>query len=171
MDDNFIGNKGKLKKEVLPAIIAWMERRKHPFKLYTEVSINLADDEELMALMVQAGFDQVFVGIESPNEESLAECSKLQNRNRDLIANVQKIQHAGLEVQAGFIVGFDKDPAAIFERLIAFIQESGIVTAMVGLLERAGRHQASPAAWSRRAGSSRPRPATTPTSRSTSCRR
>jgi radical SAM superfamily enzyme YgiQ (UPF0313 family) len=134
VDDNFIGNKGKLKKEVLPSIIAWMERRKYPFKLYTEVSINLADDDELMELMVRAGFDQVFVGIESPNEESLAECSKLQNRNRDLIANVRKIQHAGLEVQAGFIVGFDKDPAAIFERLIAFIQESGIVTAMVGLL-------------------------------------
>jgi radical SAM superfamily enzyme YgiQ (UPF0313 family) len=134
VDDNFIGNKGKLKKEVLPAIIAWMERRRHPFKLITEVSINLADDEELMTLMVRAGFDQVFVGIESPNEESLAECSKLQNRNRDLIANVRKIQHAGLEVQAGFIVGFDKDPATIFERLIAFIQESGIATAMVGLL-------------------------------------
>ncbi|MDH4164574.1 MAG: B12-binding domain-containing radical SAM protein [Nitrospirota bacterium] len=134
VDDNFIGNRAKLKKEVLPAIIAWMEKRKHPFKLYTEVSINLADDDELMALMVKAGFDQVFIGIESPNEESLAECSKLQNRNRDLIANVRKIQRAGLEVQAGFIVGFDKDPAAIFERLIAFIQESGIVTAMVGLL-------------------------------------
>jgi radical SAM superfamily enzyme YgiQ (UPF0313 family) len=111
-----------------------MERHGRPFTLFTEVSINLADDDELMALMVRAGFDQIFVGIESPNEESLAECSKLQNRNRDLIANVRKIQHAGLEVQAGFIVGFDKDPAAIFERLIAFIQESGIVTAMVGLL-------------------------------------
>jgi radical SAM superfamily enzyme YgiQ (UPF0313 family) len=134
VDDNFIGNKGKLKKEVLPAIISWMEQHRHPFTLFTEVSINLADDEELMALMVRAGFDQVFVGIESPNEESLAECNKRQNRNRDLIANVRKIQHAGLEVQAGFIVGFDKDPAAIFERLIAFIQESGIVTAMVGLL-------------------------------------
>jgi radical SAM superfamily enzyme YgiQ (UPF0313 family) len=134
VDDNFIGNKGKLKTEVLPAILAWMEKRKHPFKLYTEVSINLADDAELMQLMVRAGFDQVFIGIESPNEESLAECSKRQNQNRDLIANVRKIQHAGLEVQAGFIVGFDKDPAAIFERLIAFIQESGIVTAMVGLL-------------------------------------
>ena len=134
VDDNFIGNKGKLRKEVLPAIIEWMERKRHPFKLYTEVSINLADDAELMALMVRAGFDQVFVGIESPNEESLAECSKLQNRNRDLIASVRRIQRAGLEVQAGFIVGFDKDPAAIFDRLIAFIQESGIVTAMVGLL-------------------------------------
>jgi radical SAM superfamily enzyme YgiQ (UPF0313 family) len=134
VDDNFIGNKGKLRKEVLPAIIEWMEKRKHPFSLYTEVSINLADDAELLQLMVRAGFDQVFVGIESPNEESLAECSKLQNRNRDLIACVRKIQKAGLEVQAGFIVGFDKDPASIFERLIGFIQESGIVTAMVGLL-------------------------------------
>jgi radical SAM superfamily enzyme YgiQ (UPF0313 family) len=134
VDDNFIGNKGKLKKELLPAIIRWMEERNNPFNLYTEVSINLADDEELMQLMVRAGFDQVFVGIESPNEESLAECSKLQNRNRDLIASVKKIQKAGLEVQAGFIVGFDKDPASIFERLTEFIQESGIVTAMVGLL-------------------------------------
>ncbi len=134
VDDNFIGNKGKLKKEVLPAIIEWMEKRKHPFALYTEVSINLSDDAELMRLMARAGFDQVFIGIESPNEESLAECSKLQNRNRDLIACVRKIQQAGLEVQAGFIVGFDKDPATIFDRLIGFIQESGIVTAMVGLL-------------------------------------
>ncbi len=134
VDDNFIGNKVKLKREVLPAVIGWMDRKRHPFKLYTEVSINLADDEELMALMVRAGFDQVFVGIETPNEESLAECSKLQNRNRDLIANVRKIQRAGLEVQAGFIVGFDKDPESIFERLTSFIQESGIVTAMVGLL-------------------------------------
>jgi radical SAM superfamily enzyme YgiQ (UPF0313 family) len=134
VDDNFIGNKAKLKREILPAIIEWMEQRKHPFALSTEVSINLADDEELMQLMVRAGFDTVFVGIESPNEESLIECSKVQNRNRDLIASVKKIQQAGLEVQAGFIVGFDKDPASIFERLIAFIQESGIATAMVGLL-------------------------------------
>jgi len=134
VDDNFIGNKGKLKREILPAIIDWMEKRKHPFTLYTEVSINLSDDEDLMNLMVKAGFDQVFVGIESPNEESLAECSKLQNRNRDLIACVKKIQRTGLEVQAGFIVGFDKDPSSIFERLISFIQESGIATAMVGLL-------------------------------------
>jgi radical SAM superfamily enzyme YgiQ (UPF0313 family) len=134
VDDNFIGNKGKLKKEILPAIIEWMEKRKHPFILYTEVSINLSDDTELMSLMVRAGFDQVFVGIESPNEESLVECSKLQNRNRDLIACVRKIQKAGLEVQAGFIVGFDKDPDTIFEQLIGFIQESGVVTAMVGLL-------------------------------------
>ncbi len=134
VDDNFIGNKARLKKEVLPAIIAWMEKRKRPFTLSTEASINLADDEELMQLMVRAGFDTVFVGIESPHEESLIECSKVQNRNRDLKASIRRIQKAGMEVQAGFIVGFDSDPAAIFERLIAFIQESGIVTAMVGLL-------------------------------------
>ena len=134
VDDNFIGNKAKLKKEILPAIIEWMKKRKHPFALSTEVSINLSDDEELIHMMVQAGFDTVFIGIETPNEESLAECSKIQNRNRDLVACVKKIQRSGLEVQAGFIVGFDKDPASIFERLIAFIQESGIATAMVGLL-------------------------------------
>lgn len=134
VDDNFIGNKIKLKKEVLPAIIEWMEKRNHPFSLSTEVSINLSDDEELIHMMVKAGFDTVFIGIETPNEESLAECSKIQNRNRDLIACVKKIQRSGLEVQAGFIVGFDKDPASIFEQLIVFIQESGIATAMVGLL-------------------------------------
>jgi radical SAM superfamily enzyme YgiQ (UPF0313 family) len=134
VDDNFIGNKGKLKNEILPAVIEWMETRKRPFGFNTEGSINLADDAELMSMMVRAGFDKVFVGIESPNEESLAECNKFQNKNRDLIASVKKIQQAGLEVQAGFIVGFDKDPAAIFERLIGFIQESGIATAMVGLL-------------------------------------
>jgi radical SAM superfamily enzyme YgiQ (UPF0313 family) len=134
VDDNFIGNKGKLKREVLPEIIAWMEKRDNPFTLSTEVSINLADDDELLRLMAKARFNTVFVGIESPNDESLAECSKLQNRNRDLIASIKKIQRAGLEVQAGFIVGFDQDPLSIFERLISFIQESGIVTAMVGLL-------------------------------------
>jgi radical SAM superfamily enzyme YgiQ (UPF0313 family) len=134
VDDNFIGNKIKLKKEILPPIIRWMEERKYPFSLFTEASINLADDEELMRMMVQAQFDSVFVGIESPNEESLQECTKIPNRNRDLIASVRKIQSFGMEVQAGFIVGFDKDPVAIFERMIEFIQESRIATAMVGLL-------------------------------------
>jgi radical SAM superfamily enzyme YgiQ (UPF0313 family) len=134
VDDNFIGNKGKLKKEILPAIADWMERRKNPFFLNTEASINLADDERLMQLMVKAGFEAVFIGIESPNEESLLECNKTQNRNRDLISSVKKIQRAGLEVQGGFIVGFDNDPPSIFEKLTNFIQESGIVTAMVGLL-------------------------------------
>jgi radical SAM superfamily enzyme YgiQ (UPF0313 family) len=101
----------------------------------TEASINLADDPELMALMVQAGFDTVFIGIETPDDSSLAECSKIQNRNRDLVEDVKRIQRAGLQVQGGFIVGFDNDTPTIFERQIDFIQRSGIVTAMVGLLE------------------------------------
>jgi radical SAM superfamily enzyme YgiQ (UPF0313 family) len=134
VDDNFIGSKVELKKLVLPAMIDWMEKRNNPFSFATQASINLSDDDELMKLMVQAGFDLVFVGIETPNEESLAECDKFQNKNRDLVACVKKIQRFGLEVQAGFIVGFDSDPPSIFERQIAFIQKSGIVTAMVGLL-------------------------------------
>jgi len=134
VDDNFIGNKRKLKKEILPVIIEWAEGRKYPFALSTEASINLADDEELMQLMVKAGFTTVFVGIETPNEESLAECNKFTNINRDLVASVKKIQNRGLEVQGGFIVGFDSDPLSIFRSQINFIQKSGIVTAMVGLL-------------------------------------
>jgi len=134
VDDNFIGNKRKLKLEILPAIIEWMEERKHPFSLLTEASINLADDEELMRLMIEAGFETVFVGIESPNEESLVECNKLPNKNRDLMAAVKKIQNHGFQVQGGFIVGFDSDPFSIFKSQISFIQKSGIVTAMVGVL-------------------------------------
>ncbi len=134
VDDNFIGNKKKLKLEMLPAMIEWQKRRKYPFSLQTESSINLADDDELMRLMVEAGFNTVFIGIETPNEESLAECNKSQNQNRDLVASVKRIQNCGLEVQGGFIVGFDHDPLSIFKNQINFIQNSGIVTAMVGLL-------------------------------------
>lgn len=134
VDDNFIGNKLKLKTEILPALIGWMEEKKHPFSFSTQASINLANDEELMRLMVEAGFDTVFVGIETPNDGSLAECGKHHNRNRDLIAAVKKIQNQGLQVQGGFIVGFDNDPPSIFEKQIGLIQNSGIVTAMVSLL-------------------------------------
>ncbi|MFW6118046.1 MAG: B12-binding domain-containing radical SAM protein [Chloroflexota bacterium] len=134
VDDNFIGNKRKLKSDILPAIIKWMEERKRPFAFFTEASINLADDEELMRLMSEAGFDTVFVGIESPNEESLLECNKLPNKGRDLLAAVKKIQNYGLQVQGGFIVGFDSDPISIFKSQIDFIQKSGIVMAMVGVL-------------------------------------
>lgn len=134
VDDNFIGNKVKLKKEILPALIQWMEAHGHPFALSTEASINLADDEELMALMGRAGFDAVFVGIESPNEQSLMECKKIPNKNRDLLHSVKTLQSRGLRVNGGFIVGFDNDPASIFQKMTDFIQESGIVTAMVGLL-------------------------------------
>ena len=96
--------------------------------------MNLADDPELCALMVQAGFKKVFVGIETPSVESLAECHKVQNRNRDLVASVQTLQRAGLEVMGGFIVGFDSDQSDIFKRQFEFIQRSGVATAMVGLL-------------------------------------
>lgn len=134
VDDNFIGNKEKLKKEVLPSIAGWSRQKGHPFTFYTEASINLSDDIELMRLMVEAGFDMVFVGIETPCEESLAECSKSQNRNRDLLESVDRMQRAGLQVQGGFIVGFDSDPESIFDMMIRFIQQSGIVVAMVGML-------------------------------------
>jgi radical SAM superfamily enzyme YgiQ (UPF0313 family) len=134
VDDNFIGHRKKLKAEILPAIIEWMEERDFPFSFSTEASIDLSDDEALMQLMVKAGFDTVFVGIETPYEESLTECSKRQNKNRDLVACVKKIQQHGLQVTGGFIVGFDSDPPSIFEKQINFIQKSGIVTAMVGML-------------------------------------
>jgi len=141
VDDNFIGNKKKLKEEILPAIIGWMEMRKHPFTFNTQASIELSDHEDLMRLMVRAGFDVVFIGIETPHEQSLAECSKVQNKNRDLLASVRAIQKAGLEVQGGFIVGFDNDPLTIFDTQIRFIQKSGVVTAMVGLLNALPRTQ------------------------------
>jgi radical SAM superfamily enzyme YgiQ (UPF0313 family) len=134
VDDNFIGNKRKLKEEILPAMIKWQKDKKYPFGFLTEASINLADDEELMQLMVAAGFDTVFIGIESPNEESLVECNKNQNINRDLIASVRTIQNRGMQVHGGFILGFDSDPDSIFKSQLNFIQKSGIVTAMVGLL-------------------------------------
>ena len=134
VDDNFIGNKRHLKKELLPALIEW-RIGKHPLPLNTEASINLADDAELMDMMVEAGFDTVFVGIETPAENGLAECSKKQNLGRDLVEDVKRIQRAGLQVQGGFIVGFDSDTPSIFQRQIDFIQNSGIVTAMVGLLQ------------------------------------
>lgn len=134
VDDNFIGNKLKLKNEVLPAIIGWMNERGNPFNFNTEASIDLSDDAALMNMMVDAGFDSVFVGIESPSDESLAECNKIQNRERDLVASVRRIQKAGMQVFGGFIVGFDNDTSSIFERVTSFIQESRIITAMVGLL-------------------------------------
>ena len=135
VDDNFIGNRRKLKAEILPAIIEWAKDRNYPFPLSTQISINLADDEELMQLMVKAGFNTVFIGIETPNEESLSECNKFINKNRDLVTLVKKIQNHGLQVYGGFIVGFDNDPLSIFRSQISFIQRSGIVTAMVGLLQ------------------------------------
>lgn len=134
VDDNFIGNKKQLKTELLPALIKWQEH-KVGIKFNTEASIDLTDDEPLMQMMAMAGFDTVFIGIETPDEASLAECSKKQNKNRDLIKDVKHIQRSGLQVQGGFIVGFDNDTLSTFQRQIDFIQTSGIVTAMVGLLQ------------------------------------
>jgi radical SAM superfamily enzyme YgiQ (UPF0313 family) len=133
VDDNFIGNKQYLKTSLLPALIEWRKDKKGCV-FYTEASINLADDPELLELMVRAGFDSVFIGIESPDEASLTECRKNQNKNRDLLQNVKIIQHSGLQVTAGFIIGFDSDTPSTFQRQIEFIQKSGIVTAMVGIL-------------------------------------
>ncbi|MDP2647037.1 MAG: DUF4070 domain-containing protein [Desulfobacterales bacterium] len=134
VDDNFIGNKQYLKTHLLPALIEWRKDKKGCV-FFTEASINLADDPELLDLMVQAGFDAVFIGIESPDEASLTECRKTQNKNRDLLHNVKTIQRAGLQVMGGFIVGFDSDTPSTFQRQIDFIQKSGIVTAMVGMLQ------------------------------------
>jgi radical SAM superfamily enzyme YgiQ (UPF0313 family) len=134
VDDNFIGNKRYLKENLLPALIAW-RRQKSGFAFNTEATINLADDDHLIQLMVKAGFTKVFIGIETPAEEGLTECSKGQNTGRDLVADVKHLQRSGLEVQGGFIVGFDSDSSSIFQRQIDFIQQSGIVTAMVGLLQ------------------------------------
>ncbi|MDR4499101.1 MAG: B12-binding domain-containing radical SAM protein [Candidatus Scalindua sp.] len=134
VDDNLIGNKKALKNELLPALIRWQkEHDSLPF--HTEVSINLADDEPLMNMMADAGFDAVFVGIETPDTDSLVECGKKQNNNRELVDDVKRIQRAGLQVQAGFIVGFDSDTPSIFQRQIDFIQKSGVVMAMIGLLQ------------------------------------
>jgi len=135
VDDNFIGNKEKLKREILPAIIEWQADRKYPFTFITQASINLADDEDLMKLMAKTGFKSVFIGIESIEEESLKECGKFQNLNRDLLNSIKIIHNHGLEVQGGFILGFDHDKISIFEKITNFIQRSGIVTCMVGLLQ------------------------------------
>jgi len=134
VDDNLIGNKRVLKESLLPALIKW-RKGKMGMTFNTEASINLADDEQLMSLMAEAGFDMVFIGIETPSEEGLEECGKKHNRHRDLIADVKRIQRHGLQVQGGFIIGFDTDTPSIFQRQIEFIQKSGIVTAMVGLLQ------------------------------------
>ncbi len=134
VDDNFIGNKKYIKTEVLPALIEWRKGKTGvPFS--TELSINLADDPVLLKLIVQAGFDTVFVGIETPNEDSLTECNKKQNVGRDLVESVKLLQRSGLQVQGRFIVGFDNNSPGIFQQQIDFIQKSGIVTAMVGLLQ------------------------------------
>lgn len=134
VDDNLIGNRKTAKSDLLPAIGQWMKEHHHPFSFSAQTSINLADDSELLDLMTEAGFQSTFIGIESPDEMTLEECNKVQNKKRDMLASIKKIQNAGLMVSGGFIVGFDSDSPGIFQRQIDFIQKSGIVSAMVGLL-------------------------------------
>jgi radical SAM superfamily enzyme YgiQ (UPF0313 family) len=133
VDDNFIGDK-KRTKELLRELVRWRDTADSPEGFLTEASLNLADDPELCDLMVKAGFRKVFVGIETPSPEGLSECHKLQNQRGDMLQAVRTIQRAGMQVMGGFIVGFDSDPQDIFERQFEFIQRSGVVTAMVGLL-------------------------------------
>ncbi|OAA30041.1 methyltransferase [Kosmotoga arenicorallina S304] len=134
VDDNFIGKRTELKRTVLPAIINWQKAHDYPFRLYTEVSIDLSDDDELISSMVQAGFNKVFIGLETPDMKSLKEANKRQNITHDLEKSIKKLHSSGLEIQGGFIVGFDNDTPTIFKRQFNFIQKNSIVTAMVGIL-------------------------------------
>jgi radical SAM superfamily enzyme YgiQ (UPF0313 family) len=134
IDDNLMGNRKKLVSELLPALIEW-RRDKLGMTFSTQITMKLSDDPELMDLMVRAGFSAVFIGIESIDDASLAECGKSQNKGRNLLADVKRIQRSGMQVQGGFIVGFDHDTPSVFDRMTAFIQESGIAMAMVGTLQ------------------------------------
>ena len=133
VDDNFIGNKKNVRL-FMPDLIEWSRANEFPFSFITEASVNLAEDDALLQQMEDAGFRRVFLGIETPVEESLKEAQKGQNTRRDLLESIHKIQSYGMEVMAGFIVGFDSDPEDIFDLQMKFIRESGIPLAMVGLL-------------------------------------
>ena len=134
VDDNFIGNKGRLKKELLPALLEWQRAHRNVYRFFTEASINLANDAALLDAMCAAGFNEVFIGIETPSAKGLKETGKTQNLKIDLREAVKIIQQHGIEVMAGFILGFDSDTEEIFDRQVAFIQQTGIPQAMVGLL-------------------------------------
>lgn len=134
VDDNFIGSKKRLKEEILPELKEWQLKRKYPFNFITEVTITVAEDDELMQKMIDAAVHSIFIGIETPDEASLTECGKKHNLKKDLVQAVKKLQKNGMIVSGGFIVGFDNDSSATFDKQIDFIKESGIVSAMVGLL-------------------------------------
>ncbi len=133
VDDNFIGNKTAIRK-LLPALIDWQKKRKYPFNFFTEASVNLSRETDMIEGMVEAGFRKVFLGIETPVQESLKLTQKVQNTTMDLVESVRKIQRAGIEVLSGFIVGFDSDPDDVFTRVIDFIKKAAIPVSMVGLL-------------------------------------
>jgi radical SAM superfamily enzyme YgiQ (UPF0313 family) len=133
VDDNFIGNPVKA-KELLIAVAAWQKERAYPFEFITQASLNLAEKPELLSLMSQADFKRIFIGIETTFADSLEECSKHQNKDRDMIDAIRALQGAGMEVMGGFIVGFDADPPTIFDDLVQLIQTGGIPRAMIGIL-------------------------------------
>jgi radical SAM superfamily enzyme YgiQ (UPF0313 family) len=133
VDDNFIGNRREV-KSLLPQVALWQQERNYPFALFTETTLSLAEDDQLMDQMVSAGFNMVFLGIETPDLCTLEAIGKKQNLKSDMLASVHKIQAKGMEVSGGFILGFDTDREDIFDRQIGFIQEAAIPTAMVGLL-------------------------------------
>jgi radical SAM superfamily enzyme YgiQ (UPF0313 family) len=133
VDDNFIGNK-KAAKEILRAIIAWQRARGYPMAFFTEASLDLAEDDELMRLMAEAGLVAVFIGIESPDEAALRETKKYQNVRGSMGARVRRVQDAGLEVYAGMIVGFDSDDDDVFRRQYEFLAGGRVVGAMAGML-------------------------------------
>ncbi len=133
VDDNFIGNK-KAAKEILRAIIAWQQQNGYPLTFFTEASLDLAEDDELMRLMTEAGLVAVFIGIESPDEEALRETKKYQNVRGSLLDRVHRIQAHGLEVYAGMIVGFDSDDETVFKRQYEFLKQARVVAAMAGML-------------------------------------
>ena len=133
VDDNFIGNP-KEAKQLLAAIVEWQAANNYPIEFMTEVSINLSQNDELLALMRRANFTTIFIGIESPRASSLKETKKTQNLRESLLDSVHRIQRAGLEVMAGMIVGFDNDDPAIFEEQFRFIQDARIPVSMTGML-------------------------------------
>lgn len=133
VDDNFIGNKTQVKL-LLKELIKWRKEKNYRWSFMTQISINMASDDELLALMKEAGFSTVFIGIETPCKNSLKECGKYHNQNRNMVDDVKKIYNFGMEVYGGFIIGFDSDDETIFDTQFDFIQEAGIVVAMMGLL-------------------------------------
>ena len=133
VDDNFIGNKSVAKKMLLE-IGTWQRSHGYPFRFNTQASVNLAQEPELMSLMIKANMDGVFLGIETPSYDSLRECEKIQNQAVDLKEAVRTIQRHGIVVSSGFIIGFDSDPDSIFDDQVRFIEQAAIPTAMVGLL-------------------------------------
>ncbi|GAB5409992.1 MAG: B12-binding domain-containing radical SAM protein [Balneolaceae bacterium] len=133
-DDNLIGNKKEVKQDLLPKLKEWQDTKEEKLWFSTQLTITLADDEEMLNQMLEAGFGTVFIGLETPDEDTLAQCRKKQNTKRNLVDNIHYLQKKGFEVMAGFILGFDNDDEGVFDRQIEFIQESGITMCIIGLL-------------------------------------